>query len=49
MLFTLCLVGLGSLTSAFAVAWWVMGGLVLLSLAVISVAPAFYLFYLRDA
>ena len=49
VLFTLCLVGLGLLTSVFALAWWVMGGLTLLALAVASVAPAIFLFYLRDA
>ncbi|HYY88619.1 MAG TPA: hypothetical protein VFA49_07480 [Chloroflexota bacterium] len=48
-LFTLCLVALGFMTWAFALAWWVMGSIQLLALAVASVAPAFYLFYLRDA
>ena len=47
-LFTLCLVGLGFLTWACALVWWVVGGLVPLALAVASVAPAVYLFYLRD-
>jgi hypothetical protein len=37
------------MTWAFALAWWVMGSIQLLALAVASVAPAFYLFYLRDA
>jgi hypothetical protein len=45
----LCLVALGFVTWAFALAWWVMGGLIPLGLAIVSVAPAFYLFYLRDA
>jgi hypothetical protein len=48
-LFTLCLVGLGFLTSAFALVWWVIGGLLPLALAIASVAPALYLIYLRDA
>jgi hypothetical protein len=47
-LFTLCLVGLGILTWACALVWWVIGGLLPLALAVASIAPAVYLFYLRD-
>ena len=47
-LFTVCLVGLGFLTWACALVWWVVGGLLPLALAVASVAPAVYLFYLRD-
>ena len=47
-LFTLCLVGLGVVTWACALVWWVVGGLLPLALAVASVGPAMYLFYLRD-
>jgi len=37
------------LTWAFALVWWIIGGVLPLALAVASVAPAVYLFYLRDA
>jgi hypothetical protein len=47
-LFTICLVGLGCLTWACALVWWVVGGLLPLAAAVASVAPALYLIYLRD-
>jgi hypothetical protein len=47
-LFTLCLVALGLLTWACALVWWVIGGVLPLALTVASVAPAIYLFYLRD-
>jgi hypothetical protein len=45
----LCLGGLGFMTWALALTWWVTGGVVPLALALVCVAPAFYLFYLRDA
>jgi hypothetical protein len=45
----MCLVALGCITWACALVWWIMGGLVPLALAVFSVFPAVYLFYLRDA
>jgi hypothetical protein len=45
----LCLSALAFLTWAFALTWWVTGGLVPLAAALASVAPAFFLFYLRDA
>jgi hypothetical protein len=45
----LCLAGLAFLTWAFALTWWVTGQMVPLALALVSVGPAFYLFYLRDA
>lgn len=48
-LFALCLVGVSVLTWAFALVWWIIGGVLPLALAVASVAPAVYLFYLRDA
>jgi hypothetical protein len=48
-LFVLCLGALAFITSAFALTWWVTGGVVALALALVSVAPAFFLFYLRDA
>jgi hypothetical protein len=35
-------------TWALAVSWRLLGDPVLLALAIISVPPAFYLFYLRD-
>ena len=49
LLFVLCLAGLAFLTWAFAMTWWVTGAAAPLALALVSVAPAFYLFYLRDA
>jgi hypothetical protein len=48
-LFLLCLGALAFITWAFALTWWVTGGVVPLALALASVAPAFFLFYLRDA
>jgi hypothetical protein len=48
-LFLLCLGALAFVTWAFALTWWVTGGVVPLALALASVAPAFFLFYLRDA
>ena len=48
-LFVLCLGALAFITWAFALTWWVTGGLVPLALALASLAPAVGLFYLRDA
>jgi hypothetical protein len=48
-LFMLCLGALAFITWAFALTWWVTGGVMALGLALASVAPAFFLFYLRDA
>ncbi|MDQ3809545.1 MAG: hypothetical protein M3336_04575 [Chloroflexota bacterium] len=48
-LFVLCLTGLGCLTLAFAMTWRVTGATAPLALALVSVLPALYLFYLRDA
>ena len=48
-LFVLCLGALAFITWAFALTWWVTGGLIPLALALVSVAPALFLFYLRDA
>lgn len=48
-LFVLCLGALAFMTWAFALTWWVTGGLIPLALALVSVAPALFLFYLRDA
>ena len=48
-LFVLCLGALAFITWAFALTWWVTGGLVPLALALASIAPAIVLFYLRDA
>jgi len=45
----LCLGALAFVTWAFALTWWVTGGVVPLALALASVAPALFLFYLRDA
>jgi hypothetical protein len=47
--FVLCLAGLAFLTWAFAMTWWVTGAAAPLAIALVSVAPAFYLFYVRDA
>ena len=47
-LFALCLAFLAFTTWALAVTWRLMGDPLLLALAVVSVLPAFYLFYLRD-
>jgi hypothetical protein len=48
-LFVLCLGAVGFITWAFALTWWVTGGMIPLALALVSVPPAFVLFYLRDA
>ena len=48
-LFVLCLGALAFITWAFALTWWVTGGLIPLAIALVSVAPALFLFYLRDA
>ena len=48
-LFVLCLSALAFVTWAFALTWWVTGGVIPLALALVSVAPAVFLFYLRDA
>jgi hypothetical protein len=48
-LFVLCLGALAFITWAFALTWWVTGGFLALALALVSVAPALFLFYLRDA
>jgi Flp pilus assembly protein TadB len=48
-LFLLCLGALALLTAVFALTWWVTGGVVALGLALASLVPAFFLFYLRDA
>jgi hypothetical protein len=49
LLFIACLAGLAFLTWACAMTWWLTGATASLALALVSVAPAFYLFYLRDA
>ena len=48
-LFRLCLGALALLTAIFALTWWVTGGIIPLALALASLVPAFFLFYLRDA
>jgi hypothetical protein len=48
-LFLLCLGALAFVTWALALTWWVTGGVVPLALALASIAPALFLFYLRDA
>ncbi|MBV9892788.1 MAG: hypothetical protein JO020_01310 [Chloroflexi bacterium] len=48
-MFVLCLGALAFITWAFALTWWVTGGLIPLALAFASIAPALFLFYLRDA
>ena len=48
-LFVLCLAALAFITWAFALTWWVTGGVLALAVALASVAPAVFLFYLRDA
>jgi hypothetical protein len=48
-LFVMCLGALALLTAAFALSWWMMGGILPLVLALVSVAAACGLFYLRDA
>jgi hypothetical protein len=46
--FGMCLVFLAFTTWALAISWWLMKDPVLLVLTVASLAPAFYLFYLRE-
>jgi hypothetical protein len=48
-LFLLCLGALAFMTWAFALTWWVTGGVMPLALALACLAPAIFLFYLRDA
>lgn len=48
-LFLMCLGALALLTAAFALTWWITGGVLALALALASLLPAFFLFYLRDA
>ncbi len=48
-LFLLSLGVLAFVTWAFALTWWVTGSVVPLALALASIVPAFFLFYLRDA
>jgi hypothetical protein len=48
-LFLLCLGALAFMTWAFALTWWVTGGVIPLALALACLAPAIFLFYLRDA
>ena len=48
-LFALCLGFLAFTTWALAVSWRLLGDPSLLALTVLSVVPAFYLFYLRDS
>ena len=48
-LFLLSLGALAFVTWAFALTWWVTGSVVPLALALASIVPAFFLFYLRDA
>jgi hypothetical protein len=48
-LFLLSLGALAFVTWAFALTWWVSGSVVPLALALASIVPAFFLFYLRDA
>ncbi len=48
-LFLLSLGALAFVTWAFALTWWVTVSVVPLALALASIAPAFFLFYLRDA
>ena len=48
-LFVSCLALLAFITWAFALTWWVTGAVAPLAVALFSVAPALYLFYLRDS
>ncbi len=48
-LFALCLGFLAFTTWALAVSWRLLGDPSLLALTVLSILPAFYLFYLRDS
>jgi hypothetical protein len=48
-LFLLSLGVVAFVTWAFALTWWVTGSVVPLGLALVSIVPAFFLFYLRDA
>ncbi|HEY8475588.1 MAG TPA: hypothetical protein VIN09_01820 [Chloroflexota bacterium] len=47
-LFGMALATTGFLTFCLAVTWLLFGGALLLALTVLSVVPAFVLFYLRD-
>jgi hypothetical protein len=49
ILFAMCLGFLAFTTWALAVSWMLLSEPSLLILALVSLAPAFYLFYLRDA
>jgi hypothetical protein len=44
----MCVAFLGFVTWACALTWWVTGAIPPLAVAVASVLPALYLFYLRD-
>lgn len=46
--FLICLAFLGFLTVSLAITWWLFGDLLLLVLAVLSLPPAFWLFYVRE-
>ncbi len=46
--FTMSLGFLAFTTWVLAVTWWLVGDPLLLALTILSIAPAFYLFYLRD-
>jgi hypothetical protein len=48
VLFVMCVAFLGFVTWACALTWWVTGAIPPLAVAVASLIPAFYLFYLRD-
>jgi len=48
-LFILCLAALAFVTWAFALTWWVTGAVIPLAVALASLGPAIFLFYLRDA
>jgi hypothetical protein len=43
------MVAMAFITWAFALTWWITGDMIPLALAVASVPPAIFLFYLRDA
>ncbi|HET6315415.1 MAG TPA: hypothetical protein VFG86_03075, partial [Chloroflexota bacterium] len=48
VLFAMCVAFLGFVTWACALTWWVTGAIRPLAVAVASVLPSLYLFYLRD-
>ena len=48
VLFILCLATLGFVTWAGAMTFWVTGSYSALAIGLAAVAPALYLFYLRD-